>query len=166
MGFAMRELVYHMRRYLAWSAFGIVVFVTPVLLLTGGRAPAGPLLILIGFGSSIFVLIRAIIGAVTRGPAGPADRATAIEIRRFFIGWFMGLFIALVLSVMGKERWVPERFTPLRWGSHPLSWMLAGGLAVLLTDGFIYLRRFMLIVPIMWIAAFAGIMSAYFAFGR
>jgi hypothetical protein len=162
----MRELVYHTRRYLAWSAFGIVLFAVPALPFLGGDQKYGWLLIIVGFGGSIFVFIRAVVGAVTGWPARRADRATAKGIGRFFAGTCVGFFVALLFLIVGKERLFSERLLPSRWGSHPLAWILAGGIATLLTDAVIQLRNFRLFVPIMWITAYAGIMSAYFALAR
>jgi hypothetical protein len=156
----MRELYYHMRRYLAWSAFGIVVFVAPILVVTGGRAPLGPLLVPIGFGGSIFVLLRAVIGVVTGWSPGRADRATAIGIRRFFVGWCAGLLIAFTLDPLGLE----SRLTP--WLPPVLAWMLGGGLALVLADGTIRLRRVWLVLPLAWLGALAAFMIAYFTLTR
>jgi hypothetical protein len=156
----MWELYYHMRRYLAWSAFGIVVFVTPILAVTGGRAPLGPLLIPIGFGGSIFVLLRAVIGIVTGWSPGRADRATAIVIRRFFAGWLLGLIAFFCVCLTNWWLRLPGRHYFL-----PIS-MAAGGVSLVVTEWIARHKRGWLLLPLAWLVTFAAIVGGLYALAR
>lgn len=144
-----------MRRYLAWSAFGIAVFAGPLLPLIRFRENLGFILILIGFGGSVFVLIRAVVGAVSGWSARRADRATAIGILRFFVGWCAGLFVAFAIHLLRRE------FASSRWFPPLPVWMAGGGLALILADGVIRLRRAWLVIFFAWFGSLAAFTIAY-----
>jgi hypothetical protein len=162
----MWELFYHMRRYLAWSAFGIVVFLIPFLPWVRPLERAGLLLIITGFGGSIFVLIRAIVGAATGWSPRRADRATAIVIRRFFVGWSAAFLIAFALHLLGWELREPRASTLTRWIPQEWAWLIAGGLALVLTGWLIRKSRGWLVMSGGWLGAFVAIMGWYFALTR
>jgi hypothetical protein len=162
----MWELVYHTRRYLAWSAFGIVVFVGPLIPLVRIHEKIGLLLIVTGFGGGVFVLLRALVGAVTGWSARRADRATAIGIRRFFVGWSAAFLIAFVLHLLGWKLREPRASTLTRWIPQEWAWLIAGGLALVLTGWLIRRSRGWLILPGAWLGAFVAIMGWYFALTR
>jgi len=148
----MWELYYHMRRYLTWSAFGIAVFLMPMLPWIRPRERLGLLLIVTGFGGSIFVLVRAVVGAVTRWSAGRADCATAKGIGIFFIGCLVALFVATSVFIDAKANQLIQPWVP-RLAKYPLLVALLIVLIVSVLIGWLtHGKRAWLFLPIAWLA--------------
>lgn len=104
----MQAALHHFCRYLCWSLFGaLIITAVPVVLVIQGEVNHvfwdRVLLFTVGIGGLLLVIPRALVGAVTGWQPAVADRATAIWIGRFFIGWLAGRGIALFLLLFFPE---------------------------------------------------------------
>src|SRR5207248_125617 len=151
-GSAMSAALDHFRRYLCWAGVGAcLALVMPpglLLLMTGLRDPAVcALAVLAGAaGAALFVLLRMIVGWVTRWPPRVADRAMVVWLGRFFIGWFLGIWV--MMGFLEFLKYNPAAKQWLAWGLWSLAFWHLAGIAMVLTGWLAGRRRGWLIVPI------------------
>jgi hypothetical protein len=166
----MYAIYLHLRRYLAWGAFGAALLAVPFFLTLIRRQALEeailPLaLIAAAVGGVAFVLIRAVIGGVTRWPAGVADRALAVWLVRFFVGVLWGFVVASVFFVVVSQYPPAVRRPLFRSGLFLPAFLLGGGVAALLV-GWLGRPRFtMLLVRSSCVAILAliacGLVAAF-----
>jgi hypothetical protein len=158
----------HLRRYACWCAFGVCLTILPIIFVCwikfDSTPPTAPLWIAGSLSGIILVLVRAAIGAVTRLPAGAADRATAIGIRRFFEGCLIGLVFAFFLNRYYLSVFGLSRLSLRRWEwVVPLGFLAGGVFAVLTARLLLQLReKVHLPRPSPWFAILAAILFGWF----
>jgi hypothetical protein len=169
----MRAALYHLCRYFGWALFGILILlVIPVLieLRSDGTRLHWDIVLLfaIPIGGMLLVVPRALVGAVTGWRPPAADLAMAIWVGRFFIGWLVGLGIALFLLLFfpgissGRRLSGGGSVAILGWDWFAPVSMFVGGLSVIVT-GWLAHRTTRYLLPIAWVVVFALLLSGWLA---
>jgi hypothetical protein len=163
----MRSLFVNVLRYSCWAAVGAVVLIVLVALwilnhhdvligLTPGMA------IIACIGGLTVVALRATVGIVTRYPAAPADRMTAIVLGRFLFGWLLGR--AALYFYLSVAPWKIDLWRVLDNGWLELAFRLAGALAMVITGSLIHRPHGRFLLPLSWLVVLAFFVCAWFSF--
>lgn len=114
----------------------------------------------------LLVVPRALVGVVTGWRPAVADRAMAVWIARFCIGWLFGLggalFLLLFFPGISSGRYLGgSRPLPIvMWSWFPYVSMFVGGISGILT-GRLVDRRIRWLLPIAWFVVFAALLSGW-----
>lgn len=160
----MRTVLRNFLRYSCWAAVGAVLLTLLLTLWVLNRHDqfnlSAALAITACLGGIAVVVVRAIVGIVTRYPAGAADWVTGIGVCRFLFGWLLGrVALSLYLSTVSSNR---DSWFMLERGWYELAFRLAGALAMVITGWLAYRRNGRFLFPLSWIAVFLILVCAWF----
>lgn len=138
----MSPILYFVRRYLCWAAFGAFAVVFPFWQLGFVKLSLEEWGVRLLLGALVLVTLRATVGIVTNWSSSRADGATAFVLGWFAVGCLAGLLAAATCSafepVQPRSRhWTPYQNWTINWtvsGERPtlrsVVFVSCGGLSV------------------------------------